>query len=406
MPKPTESTEWASASTLKTDPDPTKKSFGWSTSDNTLTGIFEKPNLNQQNAWQDNVDQWKNWIDGNFPNDLGGDEFGIDQVVDHWEWDTARFNQLDSVNGVRMYDFIQTASGNLRFERLAPASIEDNNSLWADFEAEYLYGSMYYELYDMFNSGLAIKLNDGSGATYIIGNRNPRFTDNNNIILSGGLVQAASSNRKLICDISTSGPDIYVRRESGGSFVEDTDFSNFNTLTSANFVANNPDGIRVVSWGTIGLDATTGNHSDIARPRKRWIKPSFSTQTIPNTISSKPHWPIDFEPGKKYRVRYHMVSPSMSTSRARVPVYNNGFGDSGQEIGWYSTLLNSQTLQIDFQFTGRLANPPSGIRGVALSQTDNLSHEGPAGGYISDIYSKNGEPSYLNGNILVAEEVD
>lgn len=62
--KPTKSTEWASdASALKIDPSADQQSYGWSTSDNTVSGVPVKPNLQNQNAWQNAVHQWKEYFE-------------------------------------------------------------------------------------------------------------------------------------------------------------------------------------------------------------------------------------------------------------------------------------------------------------------------------------------------------
>lgn len=62
--KPTESTEWATdASALKIAPSADQKQYGWSTSDNTVSGVPVKPNLQNQNAWQHNVHLWKEYFE-------------------------------------------------------------------------------------------------------------------------------------------------------------------------------------------------------------------------------------------------------------------------------------------------------------------------------------------------------
>lgn len=62
--KPTKSTEWASdASALKIDPSADQQSYGWSTSDNTVSGVPVKPNLQNQNGWQNAVHQWKEYLE-------------------------------------------------------------------------------------------------------------------------------------------------------------------------------------------------------------------------------------------------------------------------------------------------------------------------------------------------------
>ncbi len=64
MAKPTKSTEWATdGAALKADPDAGQISYGWSTSDNTISGTPVKPNLQQQNGWQNAVHQWKEYLE-------------------------------------------------------------------------------------------------------------------------------------------------------------------------------------------------------------------------------------------------------------------------------------------------------------------------------------------------------
>ncbi len=62
--KPTVSTEWANdGAALKAQPDGAQQNFGWSTSDNTINGTPVKPNLQNQNGWQNNVHQWFNYFE-------------------------------------------------------------------------------------------------------------------------------------------------------------------------------------------------------------------------------------------------------------------------------------------------------------------------------------------------------
>lgn len=64
MAKPTKSTEWATdGAALKADPDAGQISYGWSTSDNTVNGTPVKPNLQQQNGWQNAVHKWKEYFE-------------------------------------------------------------------------------------------------------------------------------------------------------------------------------------------------------------------------------------------------------------------------------------------------------------------------------------------------------
>lgn len=59
MSKPTVSTEWASnSSALVVDPSSQRRQWGWSTSDNTSSGVPDRPTLNEQNGWQKNVHEW------------------------------------------------------------------------------------------------------------------------------------------------------------------------------------------------------------------------------------------------------------------------------------------------------------------------------------------------------------
>jgi len=63
MTKPTEKTDWATdPSALVTPTDSSRWDFGWSTPGNDPTGIGEKPNLNQQNYWQNAVHKWFEYI--------------------------------------------------------------------------------------------------------------------------------------------------------------------------------------------------------------------------------------------------------------------------------------------------------------------------------------------------------
>ena len=64
MPKPTLSTAWATdPSALKVDPSGTQQTYGWTTSDNTIYGVPVRPNLQQQNGWQNAVHEWKEYFE-------------------------------------------------------------------------------------------------------------------------------------------------------------------------------------------------------------------------------------------------------------------------------------------------------------------------------------------------------
>ena len=64
MAKPTEKTEWAEhADALVLPTDSNRWDYGWSTPANDPTGIGEKPNLNQQNYWQNAVHKWKEYFE-------------------------------------------------------------------------------------------------------------------------------------------------------------------------------------------------------------------------------------------------------------------------------------------------------------------------------------------------------
>lgn len=62
--KPTVSTEWAiGASALKFNPTTQQRTWGWTTSNNLTTGVPEKPTLQHQNGWQNNVHQWITYLE-------------------------------------------------------------------------------------------------------------------------------------------------------------------------------------------------------------------------------------------------------------------------------------------------------------------------------------------------------
>ena len=64
--QPTQITTWATdGAALKLAPTTVEETFGWTTSDNTITGIPVKPNLQSQNYWQYSVHLWQLWARDN-----------------------------------------------------------------------------------------------------------------------------------------------------------------------------------------------------------------------------------------------------------------------------------------------------------------------------------------------------
>jgi hypothetical protein len=61
--KPTETTDWATdGAALKTVPTSNQKTHGWSTSDDTVSGVPVRPNLQNQNGWQNTVHDWNQYF--------------------------------------------------------------------------------------------------------------------------------------------------------------------------------------------------------------------------------------------------------------------------------------------------------------------------------------------------------
>lgn len=62
--KPIESMEWATdALALKTVPSSNQQDFGWSTDDNSIGGAPVRPNLHNQNGWQNAAYKWQQFLE-------------------------------------------------------------------------------------------------------------------------------------------------------------------------------------------------------------------------------------------------------------------------------------------------------------------------------------------------------
>ncbi len=62
--KPTGSVDWATdAGALKIAPSAKQKTHGWTTSDDTISGTPVKPDLQRQNGWQNNVNEWVDYLE-------------------------------------------------------------------------------------------------------------------------------------------------------------------------------------------------------------------------------------------------------------------------------------------------------------------------------------------------------
>ncbi|TDI74589.1 MAG: hypothetical protein E2O82_03660 [Betaproteobacteria bacterium] len=84
--KPTTSTEWASDSeALAIQPSEAQREFGWSTSDNTVSGVPVKPNLQNQNAWQKNVHDWLDYIEETTDDNIAAISSNGQSIIDNAE---------------------------------------------------------------------------------------------------------------------------------------------------------------------------------------------------------------------------------------------------------------------------------------------------------------------------------
>lgn len=295
MTKPTGDTDWGLLpDSLKLEPTAKMKTHGWTTSDDTITGSPPKPTLQHQNGWNYNVSLWMDWLDDNFPALL---TFG-----DLWKWDTG------GVFGGTVDPFTTTISITNGVEELTwERETSSPASTWAGFSPDCLFGAKFLEFYDMMGRGLSLKIIDAASVEWIIYNplgeglADPQTEPVATIL--GELDGSTAAERILQFSINSAADNIAIVKDG----VVVSDFTGFTTLTSANFVSNNPDGIRVGRFSGSPSDSSYSFTTDVlkaaGRPTRRWIRPCNHSSSSVMASDDTPaiQFRMDFEPGISYR---------------------------------------------------------------------------------------------------------
>jgi hypothetical protein len=160
--KPTEVTDWAnSGSALKTATDSSRWNLGWQTlPGNQPTEVGERPNLNQQNYWQNAVHTWLAYFE-TATDDIEANIDDIEaqlfpetvSVLDIWEWD------LDSV------DAIHPNSGFLNLDNSsAQSGLSDYWGTGNQAECDYV--GYYWEMVENLTRGVGIRIVDNADVVW------------------------------------------------------------------------------------------------------------------------------------------------------------------------------------------------------------------------------------------------
>lgn len=311
MAKPTKSTEWATdGAALKADPDAGQISYGWSTSDNTLNGTPVKPNLQQQNGWQNAVYQWIDWMDGQLPD-------GELEIVDLWRWDLCDTSGLKTGNYLDGFKESSGISGALEMHYTDTAYAAFT---WTSMKADAMMASRYWEVLDMFSRGIGFQIVDSSDVIWTVyptGNWTTFNTPTNNnlnwVNLEANITGTSGGPNYVQFDPSASvGNELFtIRKDDGGVITNPSDFTGFSAITNANFATYNPNGVRAVLVGNKNLDfsytSTAGNRIALKDLKKRWVRTwlisDYTFGPLDNAISGVFNTRIPLETGKIYKMK-------------------------------------------------------------------------------------------------------
>ncbi len=348
MAKPTKTTEWATdGAALKADPDAGQISYGWSTSDNTVSGTPVKPNLQQQNGWQNAVHQWLQYFDGELPD-------GELTIVDLWKWDICDTSSGKSGNYLDGIKESSGISGALEMHYTDGAYGYN----WLSERGDALMTSRYWEVLDMFSRGIGFQIVDGSGVIWTVyptGNWFTFSTPTNNglnwVNLEANLSADVGSPSYVQFDPSASvGNELFtIRKDDGGVITNPTDFTGFTALTNANFATYNPNGVRAVLVGNKNLDfsytSTAGNRIALKDLKKRWIRTWQASDfaITPNDFSTSGRFNtyIPLENGKTYK--FKMSGCPLSNSAGTL--VNNTYSQQVSTEYIYSNAAGNQKLK-------------------------------------------------------------
>lgn len=396
MTKPTEELLWASGETaVKEETTAKQKTHGWTTSDDTVNGTAQRPVLENQNWWQDQVGSLVKFAGDSLPDDAAAV-----QVVDLWEWDTANLGQLDTqLSGqLPFIDDIEVSSGDLLFTR-DNSTPPVNGDPWLDFQPETQYGGMFYEFQDMLDRGIGIRLVDGNDVIWTVFNANGTgladFSIPTNLAsIPEGLIKSGVGN-DLNFTIQSSSTDVSIEKIDAGVTTFPSDFTGFVALDISNFATKNPNGIRAVLYGQQATEITTGGISSAKTPKRRWIRPALTSNSNKDS-SPALQWPIAWEPGKRYSLHFLLAMDSSAT-----PVDSEGViyaePTALTPIHGYTTTALMDVIMIKCEFTGPFGTTR---KGISFSST-NLMNDNNEDGNMDDMY-----PGIQLSNVLTLEEIE
>ena len=327
MAKPTKSTEWATdGAALKADPDAGQISYGWSTSDNTVNGTPVKPNLQQQNGWQNAVYQWIDWMDGQLPD-------GELAIVDLWRWDLCDTSSGKTGNYIDGFREHASLTGALEMYYSDAVFAFD----WVSTKSDVMMGSRYWEVLDMFSRGIGFQIVDASDVIWTVyptGNWTDFNTPSNNILnwVRLDIGGSGTHNNDIIFKspaAPTGNPLFTIRKDDGGVITNPTNFAGFTTITNANFATYNPNGVRAVLVGNKNLDfsytSTAGNRIALKDLKKRWVRLWYGQElSIPpedNSTTGTFNTQIPLEKGKTYKFKM-FGCPTSTTGQLSNATYN------------------------------------------------------------------------------------
>jgi hypothetical protein len=235
MTKPTVSTEWANdGAALVAQPDGAQRDFGWSTSDNTINGTPVKPNLQNQNGWQNNVHLWFNYFE---------QLLTPAQIRNLWEWEMPLVTTIR--NNAGALEIVSTGS-----------ITEDQNehNYVAGAEIEFLTIGHWLEANNDFNRGVGLQMIDGSAVVW-------------DILPVAGTTDIAWETLSLSGNVGFSSVDddciFHITPNAKIEIYKDgvltADFSTFSILSSkVNIDTANPTGLRGIFNNDDGYGLSIG----------------------------------------------------------------------------------------------------------------------------------------------------
>lgn len=335
MAKPVEITDWAtSGSALKTATDSSRWNLGWQTLPGNLPSeTGERPNLNQQNYWQNAVHKWITYFNGVVPDP---DEGLV--IEDLWRWETSDISSAARVDP--HLNEIRVTAGKLEWTYTDPAY----TSVWEAGKGDCFNAARYYELLHYLGTGVGIQMVDGADVIWtIVPTGDVTGTDifsadtwlerNFGMNPADGFPPGGPIFTLLDPTSVVGNPFFTIHKNDGGAITAPADFTGFSTLNTGNFAAKNPNGVRGVLVGTKSLATSTTyrlptlengtyRRSQDSKPNRIWIRPAQCTDP---TITWNDTSPGVYElyafarAGFKYTMSVYLTAPNLDTGVATLP---------------------------------------------------------------------------------------